>query len=77
MRRTDNARILDSSKHNFEHRGTWAHAPVYVRRAATQPENGGAVEYQQRLMVGRLPVAYRCVLRFMQLLKTVLQTGSF
>lgn len=60
MRRADNARILDTSRHGFQHSGAWRGEKVAVRRAA--PEGGGGgVEVQTRLYVGKLPVAYKCV----------------
>lgn len=71
MRRTDNARIIDTATHTLTSPGEWRQEPVYVRRKkrkAAMPEEGdaaaandeGRIEAQQRLMIGKLPVAYRC-----------------
>jgi hypothetical protein len=66
MRRTDNARILDTSKHAFHHQGVWADTPVFLRRPASMPDSSCFVECQQRLTVGRLPIAYRCAVQEIQ-----------
>jgi hypothetical protein len=60
MRRTDNARIIDTESCSFHSAGEWASDRVHLRRTKRKGGDGVGMEVQQRLILGSLPIAYRC-----------------
>ena len=61
MRRTDNARILDTRKHKLLKSGlSKKRQTVRIRRKVEDPDSG-CIELQHRQLLGKLPVAYTCV----------------
>lgn len=61
MRRTDNARILDTRKHKLIKSAlNKKKQTVRIRRKPEDPDSG-CIELQHRQLLGKLPVAYTCV----------------
>jgi hypothetical protein len=59
MRRTDNARIIDTRKHKLIKSALKKKQTVRIRRKTEDPDSG-CIELQHRQLLGKLPVAYTC-----------------
>lgn len=60
MRRTDNARILDTTKYNMIKSALKKKQAVRIRRKVEDTESP-SIELQHRHLLGKLPVAYTYV----------------
>ena len=59
MRRTDNARIIDTAQHPLQKSALVDGPVVRIKRQRDDPE-AACIETQHRKLLGKLPVAYTC-----------------